>query len=438
VNDERLHQEKDGPGEDPIRQAREDLYAVDRRLREEASSADAETLGQLLLVVEQINAELDIERVLDVAGRQIIEIFEAERVFIIERGEAGGFTFRLAADYRGGTVPQPDSEVSHAVIEEVLQGRRPVLVCDAAADPRFAEVSSVRHLQLHSVMAVPLLARQQLLGVVYADNRLFTGAFDERALSLLGIFANHVGIALRNAQLFRDLDATRGRLALAERLKAIGEIATFIAHEMKNPLGSIKIMLQSLEENWEDARVRSQVLGVVLPEISRLDSAVTQILEYARPTPLLKVPVALAEIVESAWRTLAPELGEQGASVRKDFEADLPPVLADGERLRGVLINLIRNSLEATSERQGAEIRLFVRRAGRSEQEVVVEDNGPGIPDDEKEAVFEPFRSSKKSGTGVGLALSLKVIREHGGRIQVEDAPGGGARFRVLLPIQGA
>lgn len=426
-------------GEDSLQRAREDLFAVERDLRtpEISISRDQDALSKLLNIVEQVNAELEIERVLNVAAQQIIEVFEAERVFIMDVGPEDRIWFRLAVSFQGRPVVTPANEVSHAVIQEVARKRAPILVADATTDPRFAMVSSVHHLELHSVMAAPLLARGELLGVVYADNRTLSGAFGPHTLNLLGIFANHLGIALRNAQLFQDLNVARAELALSERLRAIGQVATFVAHEVKNPLASIRILVDALQEKWTDQEFRAKVFQVVPREVARLDKAVNQILAYARPTPLVKVPVQVASLLESSLRTLEPQIKRDGIRVVRDFQPGLPAVLADGERLREVFINLITNSLEAMVGRPGKELHIKVQWVDQAHEEVIIEDNGPGIPEAVIPKIFEPFRSYKESGTGVGLSLCQKVIREHAGQITVENAATGGARFRIRLPVRG-
>ena len=423
-----------------VRQAREDLFAVERQLKaaERPGHDGQDRLARMLHVIEQINAELDVERVLQVAGRQVIDIFEAERAFVVQTDGDGQAWFRLAVTLQGRPIAHPENEVSQAVTREVARERRPVLVADATADPRFADVSSVRSLQLHSVMAAPLLAQGELLGVIYVDNRLLSGAFDQQALSLLGILANHIGIALRNAKLFGDLSAARAELALSERLKAIGELAAFVAHQIKNPLCSIGILAEALQERWQDPGFRDQLSETVPREVARLREMVDDILQYARPTPLIKVPLDLSELVVSALRSLLPEVQRLGVTVSEQYGRELPTVLVDGQKLREAFVNLIKNALEAMGGQSTRELRLSVRRTARGHQEVVIEDTGLGIPPAELDAVFEPFRSSKKSGTGLGLALCQKVVREHGGHIVAENVESGGARFRISLPVRGA
>ena len=423
--------------EDVLRKSREDLYAVEERLRqaESAPSSDSGALRTLLRVIEQVNTELDVERVLRLSAQRIIDVFGAERVFMADVSGQGRIEFRLAVTYTGEEVPNPGAEVSHAVFRGVVKNRTPVLVADATTDPRFALVSSIRHMQLHSVMAAPLLAGEELLGVVYADNRMVTGAFGQRTLDLLGVFACHVGIALKNAQLFRQLSEARSELALAERLKAIGQVATFVVHEIKNPLSSIQILVDGLQEHWRDESLRSRVFSVVPAEIARLNRAVNQILEYARPTPLLKVETEMSRLLNSAIDSLAAEMDARGIAVVRDYASDLPEVQVDGERIRQVLMNLLKNAAEALAGREKAQVKVRLRHAPNHCQEIAIEDNGPGIPEDRMQSIFEPFKTFKATGSGIGLALCQKLVREHEGRITVENAASGGARFRIILPV---
>jgi hypothetical protein len=441
VNTDRARENRGATGGgNSLERAREDLYEMEETLRGgvREDSREQQTLRKLLEVVEQVNAELGVERVLRLIASRIIEIFEAERVFITDVAEGESIRFCLAASFNGQTVEHPENEVSHTVIHEVARSRKPTLAADALSDPRFAEVSSVRSLRLHSVMVAPLLARGELLGVVYVDNRMLSGAFTPWTLSLLSVFANQVGIALRNAQLFDELNTARTELALSERLRAIGQVAAFVAHEVKNPLGSIRILSNALEEKWTDPEFRARFLEVVPREVARLDKAVQELLDYARPTPLIKVRLDLVKLVESTLRLYDPQILEARVQLRRDFQRGVPGILADGERIREVLANLLRNSLEAMAGRTTKELKVTVASLSQTQVGVTIEDTGAGIPETEIKRIFEPFRSLKESGSGIGLALCQKVVREHGGHITAENIPSGGARFCVSLPIAGA
>ncbi len=435
-----------GGPEDALGRARREIHALERHLQERRGepsragerSRGENALGKLLRIVARLNTELDLERVLALAADQVIDIFEAERVFIIDLRPDGEFTFRLTASYRGHPVARPELEVSHAVVRQVADRLEPILVEDAATDERFAEVSSVASLDLHSVMAAPLLAKGELLGVVYADNRLLSGAFDPYSLNLLGVFASHVGIAIHNAELFEQLTAAQKQLAAAERLRAIGEVGAFVAHRAKNCLASIRILLAALEQRWMEPEVRDRVFALVPQEIDRLSATVNNILGYARPPSSRRIELRLSSVAKSAIALLAPQLDQAEVNVALVVPDDEPAVLGDGDHLREALVNLVRNALEATVNSGPKEIHIEVRRRGEADVEVVVEDTGPGIPEEDLACIFEPFRTNKQGGSGLGLALCQMVAREHGGRVQAENRVGGGARFRFVVPVAGS
>lgn len=425
---------------DPMALLRDDLHITEKLLarNEERSDAREGPLRKMLNIVEQLSATHDVDAVLKLAAKRIIEIFEAERVFLIDFVPPDQLKFRFAASFDGGVIEKPQDEISFAVVREVSQRRVPLLVADATSDRRFANVSSVRNLQLHSVMAAPLMALGELKGVVYADNRRLSGIFTQRSLDLLGLFGNHIGVALNNAQLFGALTAARAELAQAERLKAIGQIAAFVAHEIKNPLASLYLLVGMMRERWEEESMRQRFFSVVPGELDRLNKSVTRLLGYSRPTPLNKAPIQVAPLIESAFKLLDPKIAEQSIKVSKDLSSTLPPILADGERLREVFVNLITNAIEAMVNRQDKRIEVTLKQIDGDQIQMVIHDTGPGIPETDFKVIFEPFHTKKQSGSGMGLAYCLKLVREHGGSIWADNSEQGGARFTIVLPIYGS
>jgi signal transduction histidine kinase len=424
---------------DPMSALREDLHATEDLLSdvENRSEVSEGPLRKLLSIVEHLSTTHDVDAVLRLAAKRIIEIFEAERVFLIEYMPPDQLTFRFAISFDGGPIPAPEKEISFAVVREVSKGLAPLLIADATSDQRFANVSSVRNLQLHSVMAAPLMALGELKGVVYADNRRLSGVFTQRSLDLLGLFGNHIGVAVNNAQLFGALTAARAELAQAERLKAIGQIAAFVAHEIKNPLASLYLLVGMMREHWEEEAMRKRFFGVVPGELDRLNKSVTKLLGYSRPTPLTKAAIHITPLVESAFNLMEPRTAEQSVEVVRNFST-LPQVLADGERLREVFVNVITNAIEAMIGRTNKRIEVTLKQIEADKVHMIFRDTGPGIPEADFKAVFDPFYTKKQTGSGMGLAYCQKLVREHGGNISADNAEDGGARFTITLPVYGS
>jgi two-component system, NtrC family, sensor kinase len=221
-------------------------------------------------------------------------------------------------------------------------------------------------------------------------------------------------------------------LVRSERLAAVGKMAAIITHEVRNPLSSIGLNAELLEEEVapisQEAVALSRAIG---KEVDRLTAITEEYLRFARmPRPRLEredVNGIVAGVVEFQREDLA----KRGVAVATDLAATLPSVAADEAQLRQALLNLFRNAADAMPT--GGKLTVSTR-AEDGAVEVAVRDDGPGIPAEHLPRIFEPFFSTKEGGTGLGLALTQHIIAEHGGRIAVESAPGRGTTFRLALP----
>jgi signal transduction histidine kinase len=235
-----------------------------------------------------------------------------------------------------------------------------------------------------------------------------------------------------------DVTAERGmqlRTLRAERLAAVGTLAAGLAHEVRNPLNSANLQLQVLRRRLERGRSTPEallpVIDVVHDEIRRLEQLVTDFLAFARPQSLDLKPVALAELLQGLTEQLRPEAEAAKVVLEVSIDARTGTIEADAERLRQVLINLLRNAVEATEERGG---QMTLRALPEDEEGFVtiqIEDTGPGIPDDAP--IFDAFYTTKATGTGLGLAIVHRIVQEHGGTIQFESRPGRTC-FSLRLP----
>jgi two-component system sensor histidine kinase HydH len=220
----------------------------------------------------------------------------------------------------------------------------------------------------------------------------------------------------RHQEMEREADQAR-------HLAALGEMSAVLAHEIRNPLASLKGHAQLLAE-LADARTEGRVRRVI-DEALRLERLTNHLLDFARSGTVQPVPTSPAEVLEVALRASAPE--------RIEVDSGSAPATwsLDGARLEQVLINLLDNALQVTP----ADRKVTARVAAHDGELVFeVRDHGPGVPPDQRERIFEPFHTTKVHGTGLGLAVARRIVTLHGGSIEIEDAPTGGAIFRVRLP----
>ncbi len=222
-------------------------------------------------------------------------------------------------------------------------------------------------------------------------------------------------------------------LAMQDALAQIGESASLLAHEIKNPLTAVNLALRAVADKLgEDQK---SVLEDLSGRLAKLEVTMRRTLSFARPLRLEREPCAADELLSEVARTLRPQLEAARVALELACERELPPVLVDRRLFEDVLLNLLRNALEALTE--GGRVRLSAAREGATHLRLCVEDDGPGIPASVRSELFKPFVTSKPSGTGLGLAIARKVVREHGGEIGVEDGSLGGARFWIRMPLAG-
>ena len=218
-----------------------------------------------------------------------------------------------------------------------------------------------------------------------------------------------------------------------DRLAALGALSAEIAHEVRNPLVSVKTFLQLLPERRDDPEFLTRFFDVVTDEIARMERLLDAVLAHARPQAAASNPASdSARVIATVVDLLRHRAQARGVAVASETEPGLPAVAVSEDRLRQVLLNLAMNAIDATPE--DGTVRLAARAAGDG-VELVVSDDGPGIPEDSRTRVFEPFFSGRSDRPGgLGLAICRRIAEEAGGSIRVVDGRTGGAEFRVNLP----
>jgi two-component system sensor histidine kinase AtoS len=220
-------------------------------------------------------------------------------------------------------------------------------------------------------------------------------------------------------------------------VKLAGELATALAHEIKNPLAGIKVTMEALAAEPYLPGHDREVLGKVVGQIDRIDSLLKGILSFARPPLPQKVPTNMNAIIESAAAfSLQSAPGGGGTvSVVSELDARCPTIMADPMQLQQVFMNLLMNAADAMPDGGRVTVRTACDPAARVLR-VEVADGGKGFSPEARERMFEPFFSTKAKGTGLGLAISKRLVEDHGGTLKGENRPEGGARFIIEFPVE--
>jgi len=259
-------------------------------------------------------------------------------------------------------------------------------------------------------------------------------------------------LAKANREETRKLEATAKQLAEAnqnlkeaeaqvrrsERLAALGQLTAGLAHELRNPLGTMKSSAELLGRQVAgENEVAKEMAGYIVTEVDRTNSLITRFLDFARPQHLRLENGDIEELLDRVIARFEREKSGTAASVSiyKNYSPDIPPVAFDAELLERALLNLVTNAAQASAPGSvvTAKTRMVETSAGPS-VEIAVIDRGSGIDPKHLESIFNPFFTTKSEGVGLGLAIVSKIIDEHGGQMAVESAPGEGSVFRVYLP----
>jgi two-component system nitrogen regulation sensor histidine kinase GlnL len=247
-------------------------------------------------------------------------------------------------------------------------------------------------------------------------------------------------LTIQDTSYQRELES---RSRESERLQQLEILVAGLAHEVKNPLSGMKGAAQILEAAIANTPRTKECTDILLHEIERLSNLIGQLLDIAGPSRLETRSVNIHELLDQVVLTLQPGISS-GVHIERAFDPSLPPVRVDVSRLIQVLMNLIRNAVEASGDHTTITLRTRMESSyrvggknGRAQfLSVEISDQGPGIPEQNLNKIFNPFFTTKDDGTGLGLAISQRIITEHGGVLRVQPRKQGGAAFTLTLPVE--
>lgn len=249
------------------------------------------------------------------------------------------------------------------------------------------------------------------------------------------IAARRAEVAVQQlAEANRQLREAEAAVRRTERLAALGQLSAGLAHELRNPLGTIKTSAEMLVKSVDgDPAVAREMAGFISSEVDRTNSLVTRFLDFARPLALRLEKADLTRVIDQAVTDVENNRPPFDVAIYKNYSPDIPPFFLDGQLMERVLYNLLLNAAQASPPKGSITVKT---RQIDGTVEIAVIDRGPGIDGKNLESIFNPFFTTKPSGVGLGLAIVSKIVDEHGGKISVESKPGEGSVFRVYLPFR--
>jgi two-component system, NtrC family, sensor histidine kinase HydH len=262
-----------------------------------------------------------------------------------------------------------------------------------------------------------------------------TGGGDHPLVVNAAWIADAEGADAGKMLLLKDLSEVRtleAAVKRSERLAAIGSLAGGVAHEIRNPLSSLKGFATYFKQRSPGRPEDEKIATIMIGEVDRLNRVVGQLLELSRPVTVSPTPLPVRSVIEGAVAVVRPRAAEAGVNLDVVPSDDAPPVPMDPERMHQVLLNLLINAIEAMSE--GGRLQVFVKTVENG-IEIQVVDTGPGIGAEDLGHVFDPYFTTKSTGTGLGLAIVHSIIEAHGGTVAIDSRPGAGTTVRLRLPF---
>lgn len=287
-----------------------------------------------------------------------------------------------------------------------------------------------------------LLRRTMETGYSVHRNEVSVTTFSDQEITI------GVSTSLLNSQttrtngaiaIFSDLTRTKSleeRVRHSEKLAVLGEMAAVMAHEIRNPLNAIAGFSQLLQSRLQEEDRNRRYVDIIVGEAFRVDTIISDILDFAHQKKTIWTEVDVPSLVDKAFESRRLKAGDKGIELTRKISDSFPAIRGDAVRLERVLLNLINNSIEATSE--GGRIAVSAREdsdKGRTGIRLEVSDNGCGIPPENLGAIFKPFFTTKQAGTGLGMAIIQKIVEEHGGSIAVDSEMGRGTTVKIFLPL---
>lgn len=325
------------------------------------------------------------------------------------------------------------------IIVLCIKTKKPILEKNALCNPHI-DKKFISMIDANEFVCVPLVVKDEVVGVICADNVYMSKPITEEQVELLNIFANRAALAIANAEAYKKLEEinqqlkeTQERLIRSERLAVIGNMAAYIAHEIRNPLVTIggfsRMILRGLPTNTQT----KQNLEIIVEEVNRLEKILANITDFSKPIEVVKVATEINELLENTCYLMEPYFKNSRIQLIKKLDKAVPKIVIDPTQMKQVFLNLIKNAVESMPDGGKLTIETVM------EDECVkinIADTGEGMTPEVMQNIFVPFFTTKVDGTGVGLAVSQKIVDDHNGFIKMKSVLKEGTTFSIYLPTK--
>ena len=406
--------------------------------------------SELLNIVTRFSAELGTMTDLTTLGNYIIqELCRAGAtthgtLFVLDR-EHEYYRRANMVGLVASTLIPPTLAVSHPLPQYLLATNRIMTPADSAVDLQETASGAGARTAMETMQAtrvVPHLIKGRLIAFSLLGTAQPLAGENALTRSVLAALAQTATNALDTIVLYEDLHRSHTLMKRTDRLKSLETIAGGFAHEIRNPLTSIKTFIQLAPERKDDPQFIQEFSKVVLDDVYRIERLIQEILDYARYMEPKLTDEDFNDIVASCLYFIDVKADSHGVKIEKELASDLPRVMLDRQQIKQVLLNLLLNAMDSMTGAGGrlrVQTRKLVKPEGHVWVHIEIEDNGEGIQETNLEHIFDPFfttkhESGEHEGTGLGLTIVHQIIQEHHGEIRVKSSFGVGTTFFVSLP----
>lgn len=349
-----------------------------------------------------------------------------------DRGQE--LVLKIAHNGRGKSLEGIRQKLGEGISGLVASKKEPLLVENIDRDPRFQDKRRTDHYQTNSFLSIPLMTRNRLVGVINIGEKDSREPFTSDDLKCLTLLSAFLAAAIYETESNKKArkEKSEKQIEISEKFASLGKLVAGIAHELNNPLdGAMRYTNLSLDCANEDGVIREYLLEAK-KGLNRMAKIIRSLLDLAHQSSPVLTPVDINEAIDHALRMMNPYILSNNIEISKQFHTDLPLVRDNGLKL--VFINILKNACDAMPK--GGKITIFTTMT-HGGVKIKISDTGPGIPEEIKDRIFEPFITTKEigKGSGLGLAICYDIVQRYNGKIAVESKEGEGAIFTIQLPI---
>jgi len=442
-----------------IREMEEDKQVIERKY-EEVNILNLELnykIKQLMAIQETgkaILSVLDFDQLLNVIMNILSNVCKINRAMIMLVNSEEDCLEYLYGFVFDGDVPEaikdyrvPLGRVSN-ILARVASTGRSEYVPEVDSSNLSKENVIIAHGKPGSVFVVPLITRSKVIGVIATDAS-HGEEIPKETRETMGFFAPQIAIAIENARLYNrlqdqmmELKRSHALLSRTEKFAFLGNLAARLAHEIKNPMTAIGTFLQMLPQKYDDEEFRQEFREIAMEETMRVNNLITELLDLVKQRETHFEFNDIHDLIDKMILLISPQSNAEKIEVVRRFDPDIGQVWLDYEKMKEVILNLLSNALESTPK--GGEIEIVTRICKKNEKAknicIEIRDNGEGIPESMIENIFDPYFTTKHksnihNGTGLGLFIAHKNMRDHGGSIEVNSKVNVGTTFLLTLHV---